>query len=613
MAKRPHASLADYVAIAICPALIMALVGSLVFFLLEVSYGGRYEGRMQMILFCFVFAAVLIARISMTAGISERAPIYGVVLGVAVWLALSKFVEFPPGTPLASFSWAINLGLIALIWWATHKLTWDCTYIDDNVDSSGAGLLEVTGLEKNATPLPEPEEVTAPDSDKKTEASGWWARYQEYRERQRTKPHAPGVWIVYFSLAALPLFGLGQVLIPTTQTASRQYAFWLMTIYVASGLGLLLTTSYLGLRRYLRQRNLEMPVAMTGVWLGIGGVLIATLLIVGTFLPRPNAEYSLLSFTKLGSKERDASRYSPGGSEPGKGEGRSGSQGAKEGEGNATGKGSESGGKGQGQGQSGSGKGQDGKGGGDKQGGDSSQSNSQPGKGQDQSSKQAAEGNKQSQSRNQDSDSSEQKGESDSSTGSSTGSTALPPLNQLFTSISTVFKWIVFVIVGLIVAFLVLRALLRFLSNFTGWARGMLAALDRLWKSLFGWWGQPSTAAVEDAGDETKSIRRPFSSFANPFHTGMSGSPEELVRYSFEALEAWSWEHGLPRNEDDTPIEFAEQIGMEHPALASEARRLASYYARAAYGRGRLPATTLDALRQFWNELDVAQEPTLSR
>ena len=59
--ERPQKTLADYVAIAISPALIMALVGSLVFFLLEVVYQGRYQGSLQHILFytrreklCFV-------------------------------------------------------------------------------------------------------------------------------------------------------------------------------------------------------------------------------------------------------------------------------------------------------------------------------------------------------------------------------------------------------------------------------------------------------------------------------------------------------------------------------------------------------------------------------
>src|SRR6202030_2064140 len=104
-------------------------------------------------------------------------------------------------------------------------------------------------------------------------------------------------------------FGLGQSLIPADELDHRRYAFWLMAIYVATGLGLLVTTAFLGLRRYLRQRGLQMPKKMTAAWLTVGGALILALLVVGPLLPRPEAEYSLLDLTPLRSKPRDASEY----------------------------------------------------------------------------------------------------------------------------------------------------------------------------------------------------------------------------------------------------------------------------------------------------------------
>src|SRR3954469_16809565 len=97
----PAKTLADYVAIAIGPVLIMALVGSLVFFLLEVLYVGQYGGRLQWILVFFVFGAVLIARISMTSEIPGRAGLYGIVLGGLVWVALLVYVEYPAGSRFA--------------------------------------------------------------------------------------------------------------------------------------------------------------------------------------------------------------------------------------------------------------------------------------------------------------------------------------------------------------------------------------------------------------------------------------------------------------------------------------------------------------------------------
>lgn len=65
---RLQKTLTDYLVIAISPALIMTLVGSLVYFLVAVFYHGGYQGRMEYIFSLFVFAAVLIARISIEEG-----------------------------------------------------------------------------------------------------------------------------------------------------------------------------------------------------------------------------------------------------------------------------------------------------------------------------------------------------------------------------------------------------------------------------------------------------------------------------------------------------------------------------------------------------------------
>ena len=129
---------ADYVAMALSPALIMALVGSLVFFLLEILYAGEYTARLQWLLFFFVFGAVLVARISMQPDIAGRANLYGGILGLLVWIGMLVYVEYPAG-PAAELGWAINLGLIVLTWWCAHQLTWDCTFMDNRVGGSGKG------------------------------------------------------------------------------------------------------------------------------------------------------------------------------------------------------------------------------------------------------------------------------------------------------------------------------------------------------------------------------------------------------------------------------------------------------------------------------------------
>src|SRR5204863_1210244 len=144
-AERDSPSVADYVVTAIGPALIMLMVGSLVFFLVEVLYAGKYSDRLVYTMFFFVSAAVLVARISIQYD-RARAAIYGIALAVVTYLALLSYVEYPSGW-LRSWGWLVNLGLMLVVWWSAHKLTWDCTHIDEKRESSGRGLLSAAGLD----------------------------------------------------------------------------------------------------------------------------------------------------------------------------------------------------------------------------------------------------------------------------------------------------------------------------------------------------------------------------------------------------------------------------------------------------------------------------------
>jgi hypothetical protein len=611
MANNPtEKTLADYVAIAIGPVLIMALVGSLVFFLLEVLYVGQYTGRLQWILFFFVFGAVLIARISMTSEIAGRAGLYGLVLGGLVWVALLLYVEYPPESRFAQVGWLINLFLIAVIWWSAHRLTWDCTLIDDSVDASGAGLLQMAGLDQGQDaqePTPDRKEGAKKKKKEPTGLSGWWQRYRKYRAEQGRRPHAPGVWVVYFSLAALPLFGLGQLLMSADRArdeaqraASQRYAFFLMTVYVGSGLGLLLTTSFLGLRRYLRQRGVKMPAAVTSVWLVLGGLLAAGLLLLGGFLPRPSAgSSSFLEWAGLTSPERDASEWSDdSGDGTGKDKG-TGAKGTKSGKGNEKGSGRD--GRGREKADDARGSGRDKSGSSDGKGGEGKGGKDGRGKGNAKSGKKEGRG------------ASDKKGDKGDSRGERSDSGARSPLPKMSPEFVTALKWIVGIVVALVVLFMVLRSGLGWLANFTTWARRLLDALRAFWQGL---WGRGGSAGKQVA--ETEAERpappRPFASFHDPFATGEAEgmSPEALVRYSFEALEAWATERKVARQAGETPLEFAERLGGEYPAVEADVRRLTNLVAGLAYAREGIDPECRDDLRQFWQTIVDAVERPMS-
>src|SRR5579875_1311279 len=184
--NRHNQTLADYVALAISPALIMGLVASLVFFLINVLYVGEYVGRMRWILFFFVFGAVLIARMTMLDDTSSRAALYAVPLGVLTWLGMQMFVEYPEEGGIREISFLLNAGLIGLIWWCAHRLTWDCTNIDEQTDVNAEGLLQAAGLEEQGT--------QETQGIQETQSRSWLKRWRRYRE-ERNKKRTLGVWV----------------------------------------------------------------------------------------------------------------------------------------------------------------------------------------------------------------------------------------------------------------------------------------------------------------------------------------------------------------------------------------------------------------------------------
>jgi len=703
MPRRLHPTLVDYVVIAINPAIIMVLIASLVYFLLEMFYQGQYPARLHYCLTLFIIGAVLIGRISIEEG-WERASIFAAAMAVAICLAMQKFVSYK-GTNFEQFGWAINLGLIALTWWCAFKLTWDCTLVDDSQDASGQGLLQTAGLDspdddaakkvgpacragpglarqarptavdespakrpidvRLAMPKPADDSILPPDRDSAPEKS-WWERLVERRRR----PHAPGVWVVYFSLAALPMFGLGQAFIPESNETSRRYAFLLLCVYVAAGLALLLTTSFLGLRRYLRQRRLEMPAAMAGVWLTTGAVLIVALLIVTALLPRPNAEYDISQLGMLAnSDEHDTSKLAAGkeGIEDKNAESASGQrsrpdqkpddkQAERQGSGgrdpnlkprddssSGTAKGAQKPGEAKsGDGKSGkaeSGKGESGKsddgsrrsddgsrrsedGGrrsdgsksGDQKAGDqkSGDSNSRDSKRDDAKSGEQAQspkpGEKQAERKPDENKSGSGSGGQRSSKPSPGGSRdekpwrppEAPPVPNMAAAWSWyvgIIKWAFYgVIAAIVVAWLIFHW-----RTVVEWLQSLLNGWRDLWGLLF---GRRKEERESGALVESRPLRS-FSEFSDPFAQGVAATwqPAEVVRYSFEALEAWGHDNGWPREPDQTAHDFASKIAMNVEPLAGPARTLAELYSWAAYSPRTLPRASAERLREFWQTL----------
>lgn len=615
---RREMTLADYLVIGLSPALIMLLVGSLVFFLLEVSYSGQYRERMMWVLGWFVFGAVLVARIAIQEG-RDQAALFGFALAGATALFAARYVD----------QVVVAIVLLAVVWWCAWKLTWDCTLIDDKQDASGEGLLQAARLSEEPS-------VSAETPDEGT------------LDTAKTRPHSPGLWVVYFSLAALPLFGIGQLLIPSQHSGRRSYGFQLLMVYVAAGLGLLLATSFLGLRRYLRQRNLKMPARMTVSWLVMGSLLAASLLLLALLLPRPQGEYSLPDLIdRVDQKLQQASRMAQLGNDHGEGEGRrigdidpkdqqpgTGEQPRQPGEP------SDSKNKEDGDANSPE---QNANSEGDQQSGQSQQANQSSG---GSSGKQSQSGSQQSQSsqtqseRSQ-SDSRDQKSgepsKADDASQQKTAQTAKPDPQKpsskeaeqqgkpeqapssrspgdaprptsnwtgFLASIAPYFKWLIYGV--LLLAAVILLIIYH---------ERVFAFLAKLWDTFLGLFQRRSPVRTESTVRSVPaSQRRPFSSFSNPFLSGAHRrlSPSALVVYTFEALEAWAGERGFERAFDQTPLEFGEMLARRVPVLARDIRQAANLYAGVAHSSASPNREAMSVLEQLWAGFDRVPEGSAS-
>jgi hypothetical protein len=618
----------DYLVMALNPALVMILVGSLVFFLIEVSYEGEFQVRLCFIMSCFVLATVGITRIAIELD-AARASLYGLVLSGAMLFVAPSFAAVP--IPLLIL-------LLAVIWYSAHRLTWDCTLIDEEQDASGEGLLQRIGLDAAPSEAAHDAAVAKPP---------FWKRVFAPDKSK----HAPGLTVVYFSLAALPIFGLLQGFIPTSDTEGRGRAFLCLIAYVGAGLGLLLTTSLLGLRRYLRQRQVEMPAEMTATWIAVGAALIGIVLVLSTILPRSAHELQLgkspITFTSgdqtarrggwgkegakgdqqlgqadnkkeqnpsgdPGEREQQGGKPDPNAKQSDQSDGDDKQGNSKQAQGDAKGKGANPNQKGQDdQSDSETSESQD-----DRNGNSNERKNGQEnGPDRDDQGNQARQNNdpnRQPKQRDQDQQQNQPNGPARNQNQQANengprreGNSASPsqPVKFNFDPTATVpfLSWLLKVLVLAAIAIGLLYCAVRYRREFFSGLRQLFAEIANLWRRLFG-----GASAAEAAIDETSIVReKRFSELTNPFRRGGGGLESRvLVQQTFSALEAWARDHGIPREKEQTAHEFADALSRRVSELATESKWLADCYSRAAYSSEEVSAQSQSSLAAVWQRME---------
>ncbi len=134
--------------------------------------------------------------------------------------------------------------------------------------------------------------------------------------------------------------------------------------------------------------------------------------------------------------------------------------------------------------------------------------------------------------------------------------------------------------------------------------------VQRLWERLFGARATPKQQDSAESPTAPLTAAPPgFGSYRNPFASGDARRmpPEQLIRYSFEAFEAWARDRQCPRTPEQTPAEFCRAAAQREGAIAAPARILADLYNLAAYSGNQLPADAKKRLQQLWAALQGGQ------
>jgi hypothetical protein len=509
----------DYLAIALSPLLIAILVGSLVFFLLDVFYSGVMAGGIRWMMFWYVIAIVAVARISVERG-ALIANIYGLSLAFTTWLYVSSIHK----------GFVLGIFLLAFIWWCAHRLVKDCAKSEDFFREDPTQRV-LGGILERAIPGPTPKPESNP------------AKNPEEKRRA-------GAWVVYFSIGAIPLFGIGKVLLPQDAPLLHTRSGVWLGLYLTAALMLLVSTRFLNLRFTLRQRRAKMPQQMGIRWFASGAWLIVVVGILAWLTPRPGATQQWTHTSKsINAKIGEASQWAIKWNPSGKGEGMEGQESKTLGNRIAERLAGE----------------------------DGTRGNHSP----------PAQGN--------------EGASSDGKNGEANTPTPTPSAPSPPGSSDSWLQWLFWATVILLICWFAYRN------------RAMLGALFREWWSSWLRWLklrrlQTPHQKRRQSISSIKSKTVFFKQYTNPFtsRTSQAWKDDRLIVYTMEAFQAWVHDHKLTTQPGDTPYDQLRQWCQTFPDAYDDLCLLYRHHNHAGFGMGVHPEFKREDLKPLWNWMQQA-------
>lgn len=304
-------TLTDYLLGILNPLLILIMVWSIVFFLLDVRYVYTEvnDPYLRLVAFSFILGVVALNRLFAREGI-ENGIMYGTGLAIAIGLytivsttmygmgsVVRNFMNTSPG--LATL---FNMGVVIFLWWLTNRITYECC-IEENPQSGEIGLL--TGINK----------AIANDHQKsKKKRKNIRSEYIFYEfepidptelgieERNSVKKLAlgtmgfsqrlssipAGISVLFFSIPVMIIFSLGLRILVNGGPTMVKGGWFYNVLFVFSAFLLLSSTSLAGLREYFKSRNIPIPSQISITWLFGALIIIVFSMTLSAYFPFPS-------------------------------------------------------------------------------------------------------------------------------------------------------------------------------------------------------------------------------------------------------------------------------------------------------------------------------------
>lgn len=228
---------------------------------------------MRLAVLAFAAGVILLQRLIRSQG-EAHARAYAWAIGAAMMLFAmhNAFTYRLPVHPLIVLFF--NLLIFGALWWVVHKITDACSADSPEAIAAASESGSLRGLRFN---LPRGARIEDPQTIEALADSGASNR----RWAEKLPASHPGRILLYFSLFAIPAFGLGVYLFGEDDPHRSRLGL-LLFLYLWCILALLFLSSLSQLSNYFETRGVSLPESVGLTWLGIGFSMV-TLVLVASF------------------------------------------------------------------------------------------------------------------------------------------------------------------------------------------------------------------------------------------------------------------------------------------------------------------------------------------